>query len=238
MTDRLTIRAIETIPIRVPLARTYHGSSYRMTHRSTIVTRVHTEEGVVGEAYAGDEDADLLEINRIIGEEIAPRLIGEDAFAVERCWELARPATFDILRDRRRGLVACACVDTAIWDAVGRALEHPLWRLWGGYRSKLPMIAIGGYYDGSADLGAEVSELKELGLAGLKLKVGGLEPEQDAARVRLAREAGGEGFVLAADANQGWTPQQAIRFSRMVEDCDLVWLEEPCRWAQRPAGDA
>ena len=121
MPDRLTIRSIETTPIRVPLARTYRGSTYQMTHRSTIVTRVVTEEGVVGEAYAGDEDADLLEIDLIIRDEIAPRLIGEDAFAVERCWELARPATFDILRDRRRGLVACACVDSAIWDAVGKA---------------------------------------------------------------------------------------------------------------------
>ncbi len=70
------------------------------------------------------------------------------------------------------------------------------------------MIAIGGYYDESADLTAEVSELKELGLAGLKLKVGGLEPEQDAVHARLARDAGGDGFILAADANQGWTPEQ------------------------------
>ena len=67
--------------------------------------------------------------------------------AVERCWELARPATYDILRDRRLGLVACAGVDTAIWDAVGKALGQPLWRLWGGYRGQLPMISIGGYYD-------------------------------------------------------------------------------------------
>lgn len=92
------------------------------------------------------------------------------------------------------------------------------------------MIAIGGYYGAGADLAAEVAELKELGLAGLKLKVGGLEPEQDAERARLAREAGGPDFVLAADANQGWTKEQAIRFARLVEDCDLVWLEEPCRW--------
>lgn len=231
MEGRLTIRSIDTTPLRVPLAREYRGSSYRMTHRSTIVTRVRTEEGIVGSAYAGDEDADLLEVDTIIREEIAPRLIGEDAFAVERCWELARPATFDILRDRRQGLVACACVDTAIWDAVGQALEQPLWRLWGGYRSRLPMIAIGGYYDEQADLAAEVGELKDLGLAGLKLKVGGLTPREDAERTRLAREAGGDGFILAADANQGWTREEAIRFALLVEDCDLVWLEEPCRWA-------
>jgi L-alanine-DL-glutamate epimerase-like enolase superfamily enzyme len=228
--DRLTISGIATLPSRVPLARTCSGSYYRMTHRSTIVTRVHTQEGIVGEAYAGDEDADLLEIDRIIREEIAPRLIGEDAFAVERCWELARPATFDILRDRRRGLVACACVDSAIWDAVGKALGQPLWRLWGGYRSRLPMIAIGGYYAPDASIPAEIDDLRALGLAGLKFKVGGLEPEQDAERLRAAREAAGSDFVLCADANQAWTPDQAMRFARLVEDCDLVWLEEPCRW--------
>ena len=152
----------------MPLGRVYAGSYYRMTHRSTIVTRVNTEEGVVGEAYAGDEDADLLEIDRIVREEIAPRLVGEDAFGVERCWELSRPATYDILRDRRRGLVACACVDAAIWDAVGKAVGQPLWRLWGGYRSTLPVIAIGGYY-GDTDLADEVAELRELGVAGMAL---------------------------------------------------------------------
>jgi D-galactarolactone cycloisomerase len=228
--DRLTIRSIETVPIRVPLARVFSGSYYRMTHRSTIVTRVHTDEGVVGEAYAGDEDAALLDLDRIIREEIAPRLVGEDAFAVERCWELARPATFDILRDRRHGLVACACVDTAIWDAVGKALGQPLWRLWGGYRSRLPVIAIGGYYGEGADVAPEVAELRELAVAGMKFKVGGLEPEQDARRAREAREAGGADFVLAVDANQGWTPDQAMRFARLAADCDLVWFEEPCRW--------
>ncbi len=115
-----------------------------MTHRSTIVTRVHTEEGIIGEAYAGDEDAGLLEIDAIIHDEIAPRLLGEDGFAIERCWELARPSTFNILRDRRLGLVACACADAALWDAIGKALDQPLWRLWGGYRSDLPMMSIGG----------------------------------------------------------------------------------------------
>ena len=55
--NALTITEIETVAIRVPLGQTYRGSRYKMTHRSTIITRVHTEEGIVGEAYAGDEDA-------------------------------------------------------------------------------------------------------------------------------------------------------------------------------------
>ena len=226
----LTIARIETIPMRVPLGRVYRGSHYQMTHRSTIVTRIHTAEGVVGEAYAGDEDSGLTEIDEIIHREIAPRLVGMDALAVERCWEAARPSTFDILRDRRLGLVACACVDTAIWDAVGKALGQPLWRLWGGYRNALPVIAIGGYYDSPVSIGEEVEDLRERGIAGMKFKVGGADPMTDAARVREARAAGGDDFILAADGNQGFTRQDAIAFARAVSDVGLVWLEEPCRW--------
>ena len=102
----LPIVSIECIPIRVPLGRVYQGSHYHMTHRSTVIVRV-ASEGIVGEAYAGDEDARCSRSSDR-PDEIAPRLIGEDAFAVERCWELVRPATFDILRDRRLGLVASA----------------------------------------------------------------------------------------------------------------------------------
>ena len=142
----LTITAIETEQVRVPLARTYKGSHYKMTHRSTIITRVHTASGLIGEAYAGDEDAGLAEIDGIIHDEIAPALLGQDGSAIEKCWELARPATWDILRDRRLGLVACASLDVTLWDLFGRALNVPLWKLWGGYRSSIPVITIGGYY--------------------------------------------------------------------------------------------
>ena len=226
----LTIAEVETIALRVPLARVYRGSSYQMTHRSTIICRVHTREGIVGEAWAGDEDAGLDAIVQIIHTEIEPRLVDADAYAIEDCWERARPATDDILRDRRLGLVACGCVDLALWDAIGKALGQPLWRLWGGYRRALPMIAIGGYY-GQQEIEDEIAQLRELGLAGIKFKVGGLSPEDDAVRLRRARRAAGSDFIICADANQGWTRAQAMRFAREVEDCDLHWLEEPCKWA-------
>src|ERR1035441_1775518 len=143
----LKISRIETIPIRVPLRQIYRGSYYQMSHRSTVLTRLYSDDGLIGEAFVGDEDHINDQIERAILDEIAPRLLGEDAFAVGRCWELARPATWNILRDRRIGLVACAAVDTAIWDAIGKALGQPLWRLWGGYRDRIQVIWTGGYYD-------------------------------------------------------------------------------------------
>ena len=71
----LPIVGIECTPIRVPLGRVYQGSHYHMTHRSTVIVRVVTD-GVVGEAYAGDEDKTLLELQSIVTDEIAPLLIG------------------------------------------------------------------------------------------------------------------------------------------------------------------
>lgn len=228
--DRLMIEDIETTTIRVELPRVYKGSQYQMTHRSTIIVRVRCSSGVVGEAYAGDEDKTLFEIESIINDELSPKLIGMDAMATELCWETMRPATFDILRDRRLGLVASAALDAALWDAVGKYLGQPLWRLWGGYRNRIQMISIGGYYGSEMSIEEEMADLRERGLAGVKFKVGGRTPAEDAERFIRARRAAGADFIMAADANQGWSPGEAVEFVKRVEDHDLRWFEEPCGW--------
>jgi L-alanine-DL-glutamate epimerase-like enolase superfamily enzyme len=229
--DGLTIRSIETIPVVVPLAREFRGSHYRMTQRATLIARVHTDAGIVGEAYAGDEDKTLHELVAVIRDEIAPRLLGEDALAYERCWELGQPATFDILRDRRIGLVALACVDFAIWDAIGKLLGRPLWQLWGGYRNRIPASLIGGYYDPDpGTIARELEEWRELGFRACKFKVGGATPAEDARRVELLREAAGEEFTIMLDANQGYTLAEAVELCGRVRDLGIRWFEEPCRW--------
>jgi L-alanine-DL-glutamate epimerase-like enolase superfamily enzyme len=228
----LRITAIETIPVRAPLAREFRGSYYRMTHRATLVVRLHTADGIIGEAYVGDEDATAAQIEAALRDEITPRVLGLDALATERCWQAAYPATFDILRDRRIGLVGLAALDTAIWDAVGKALGQPLWRLWGGARDTVPMIAIGGYYgEPLGPIEEEVTHCRDvLGMAGMKFKVGGRTPAEDAERVHRARAAAGPDFVLCIDANQGYTVAQAVELARRVADADVRWFEEPVLW--------
>ena len=226
------IRSIEAIPVRAPLAREFRGSYYRMTHRATLVVRVLTDEGIVGEAYVGDEDATAREIRDVLLHEIQPRVLGLDVMSTEQCWQAGYPATFDILRDRRIGLVALAALDTAVWDAVGKLLCQPLWRLWGGARSSVPMTVIGGYYgEPLGSIEDEVTYYREtLGMAGMKFKVGGLSPAEDAERVRRARAAAGPDFTLSIDANQGYTVPQAIDLARRLEDSGIAWFEEPVIW--------
>ena len=61
-----------------------------------------------------------------------------DVFNTEGCWKAMLPSTYNILRDRKLATCAQACVDSAIWDAVGKALATPLYRIWGGYTDVLP----------------------------------------------------------------------------------------------------
>ena len=236
----LLIESIETIPIRVPLPFTYKGSYYKMRNRCTIITRIRTSEGIVGEAYNADEDEPLQsEILSILHDELVPRVIGLDAFGTERVWEAMLPATFDQLRPRWYAMQAMACIDTAVWDAVGKALGQPLWRLWGGYRDRVPMIGIGGYYipdDDSAkgqEIEREIDFFKEThGMVGMKFKIGAEPPAVDAARLARARRHAGDDFLFVVDANQGYTVPEALEFLDAIraEGIKIRWFEEPTRW--------
>jgi len=230
-TEDLIIEHVEITPVRVPLTRRFQGSHYSMTNRCTIVTRIHTRNGLVSEVYNGDTDAEQAVIVDIIRDEIVPQIIGRSALEMEACWEAMLPPTYDILRDRSLALQAIACVDTALWDLVGKALGVPLYQLWGGYRDRLQAICIGGYYtDDEADVARQIDHYRELGFAGCKFKVGRLSPAEDAHRTRLAREAGGDDFVLMVDANQGFTRRAAIEFAELTRDLRLRWFEEPVQW--------
>jgi D-galactarolactone cycloisomerase len=227
----LKVERIEVVPVRAPLTRKFQGSHYSMTTRCTIVTRVYTACGIVGESYNGDTDEEQPRIVGIIENELAPAILGCSAFSMERCWAEMLPSTYDILRDRSLALQAMACVDSALWDSLGKAVGVPLYQLWGGYRDRLQMICIGGYYtDDEADVARQIERYVDLGFAGCKFKVGRLSPADDARRVRLAREAAPDGFVLMVDANQGYTRADAIEFAKLVADYDIRWFEEPVQW--------
>jgi L-alanine-DL-glutamate epimerase-like enolase superfamily enzyme len=227
------ITRIETIAVRVPLDRVYRGSHYSMRNRCTIITRVYTTDGAVGESYNGDADEEQAQVLGIIGDEITPLLQGTDAWQVERCWQRMLPVTYNILRDRTLALQAMACVDSAIWDLIGKMMGQPLSRLWGAYTDALPFIVIGGYYsDDPSAIDREAERYRELGVGGCKFKVGGRSPEEDAERTRRMRAAVGPDFIITVDANQGYRLRDAIRFAELTRECNLVWFEEPCGWMQ------
>lgn len=228
----MRIHSIEAIAIDIPLTKNFGGSTYSVLKRSTVITRLRTEGGLVSEVYNGDNREHGPAIVRIIQDELAPLLKGLTVLETERAWERMFALSL-ASRDRKLLLEAIACVDCALWDAIGKSLGTSVWALLGGHRPELPIISIGGYYmEGKtlADIGKEMQLYRDAGMAGCKFKVGGMTPEQDAERVRAARAAAGPDFILAVDANRGWSAPDAIRFARLIEPLDIEWFEEPCHW--------
>src|SRR5439155_863369 len=189
------------------------------------------DAGLVSEVYNGDNREHGREIVRLIHEELAPRVTGLSIFEGERIWETLFALTH-ATRERKTLLEAIACVDCALWDLHGKARGESVSALLGGSRASLPIISIGGYYmDGKthADIGREMEAYRQAGMAGCKFKVGGLTPEEDAKRVEVARKAAGSEFILAVDANRGWSGEDAECFAD--PERDPVWQ---AMWANRP----
>jgi D-arabinonate dehydratase len=229
----MRLQGIDAIAIDIPLSRNFGGSTYAVLRRSTVVTRLRTDDGLVSEVYNGDNREHGPEIVRLIRQDLASLLHGQDLADVERIWSRLF-ALSHASRDRKLLMEAIACVDCAIWDLLGKARGQSVCALLGGQPGRrLPIISIGGYYrEGKtlADIGAEMESYRAAGMAGCKFKVGGLAPEADADRVRAARATVGPDFMLAVDANRGWSVEDAVRFARLVEPLDIAWFEEPCHW--------
>ncbi len=236
----MKITVVEALAIEIPLPRQFAGSVYAMRTRCAVITRLRTDDGLVSEVYNGDNREHGREIVRIIQEEIAPRILGEEAIAYERIWQIAFEITIP-QRDRKLAMEAIACVDTAVWDLLGKRTGLSVRQLLGGSRTALPIISIGGYYqEGKSllDLAKEMEQLRLWQMGGCKVKVGGLSPEQDAERIKAACDGAGEEFLIAVDANRGWSVRDAIRFARLIEHLPIAWFEEPCHWYDEARGMA
>ena len=246
----MKIKHVEAIPLVRQLEETFQGGTYKIVSRNTIVTRVELDNGVVGEVFGGDEDQYQLDVVRLVNELYRPHLVGHDVRDVEKHWRRMWLTRVDLgnrgihTLDLAKHCVhtqAIAAADMAIWDALGKSLQQPVCKLLGGYRDRVPVIAIGGYMNEGTtleDLEKEVALYCDQEIFGMKLKVGKRSIEEDIQRARLARRVGGEAFHLCVDANQSWTVEEALAFARGARDLNLAWIEEPVRWHDQIEGNA
>jgi D-arabinonate dehydratase len=245
----MKITEVQALPLERNLTRAFKGGTYEITSRYTLVTEVHLQNGIVGQTFGGDEWRWQKEIVSLINGSFRDLLIGQNVFEVERHWDnMFRSTALDSLNrsihtldlaNKAVLMQAIAAVDIALWDAMGKALNLPVYQMLGGYRSRVPVIAIGGYYQegkGDKEFVEELCRYKVDGMAGIKMKVGRLSPKEDVERVRLARQAMGDDFIIACDANQAWTVDQAVQFCRAVQGLHVRWVEEPVQWYDQLRG--
>jgi L-alanine-DL-glutamate epimerase-like enolase superfamily enzyme len=242
----MRITSVRATWVHVPIPRErQHVSDFgRIASFDSVIVKVETDDGLVGwgEAKAGvGSAASAYGLAAIINRDYGPLLLGQDPRDVSRLWDLLYSTPregYALARGHalpqlgRRGLSVCAIagVDIALWDLLGKSLGAPVWRLLGGRRAeRMPAYASGGWAD-EARIGDQLlGYVKQAGFRAVKMRVGVMdgEPPRSAARVRAARRAIGPDVKLMADAHGTWTVAEAKAFCRMVEDCDLYWLEEP-----------
>jgi D(-)-tartrate dehydratase len=131
--------------------------------------------------------------------------------------------------------VAVGVLDMAIWDAVAKIAEQPLWRLLadryrdGASDDRVWVYAAGGYYYPGKDLDrlkAEMRGYRQLGFRVVKIKIGGAPLDEDLRRIEAVLEVVGEGRYLAVDANGRFDLKTALAYAEALKPYDLFWYEE------------
>ena len=122
---------------------------------------------------------------------------------------------------------AKAAVDVALHDLGARRRNVSLPMFLGARRHHVTTDVTLPVAD-AADLPDVARQRVADGFAVLKMKVG-TDAATDVDRVRAVRDAVGDGVAIRLDANQGWTPREAVTVISALEDArlDVELVEQP-----------
>jgi len=128
---------------------------------------------------------------------------------------------------------ALSAIDVALWDLKAKLADEPVWRTLGAREGRVKAYASGlDYCLSDEELFAFYRRMAEQGVDSGKLKVG-LDLQADLRRLEIMRDAlsiASPRPQLMVDANEYWSPKQAVRYIRQIEEkFDLAWVEEPAR---------
>jgi muconate cycloisomerase len=229
----MKITTIEAIAVSLPMKKPVQMAGETVTQAENVFVRIESDAGAVGWGEAA----------------AAPTMTGETIAGMMAAIELMRPklishaaydfaaatAAMDAQLYGNHG--AKAAIDMALHDLVGRASGRPVYALFGAKRrSRMPVLAVIGSKDAAADL-REAQARWNAGYRAFKIKVGLDAPEADAVRTMMLCQAlkgqaggqaqGGETCLISADANQGFSVDDALTFVRGIADCGLDFFEQP-----------
>lgn len=215
------IQQIEVYPVTLGYKEPFRIAPGASTESHNVIVKIVTDYGVVGWGESSPSE-------RVTGEtaetviktldKIAPKLIGLCPLRIEQDVE----AMDSIVEGNP---AAKAAIDIALHDILGKTARKPLFMLMGGYRTEvLTDITLG--IKSPREMAEDAVKALKKGFKALKVKVG-VNPTEDVERIRLIREAAGGDIQLRIDANQGWTPKQAIEALNKMEKFNIQFAEQP-----------
>jgi L-alanine-DL-glutamate epimerase-like enolase superfamily enzyme len=212
---------VEAIPFALPYRRPARFASGAVERADNVLVRIHTDAGLVGHAEAQPRPYTYGETQTSIVGAIrgwfAPRLVG------------ARPASIEGARRACAGLAGNHCargaVDVALWDLLGQLAGAPASTLLGGFADRVAVAHMVSFDTPEAMANDAAAMHAEYGIRAFKVKVG-REPDVDIAAVQAIRDALPDAD-LYADANRGWTLEQALRGGDGLLGLGVSAIEEP-----------
>lgn len=187
---------------------------------SALMVVVKTDQGVIGYGMGGGGAAGA----QIIEGHLRNLLVGMDPLNVERLWDQMY-SSGQMYGRRGVFVMALSGVDNALWDAAGKLMEQPVYRLLGGSTKEKAEVYM---------TNSDPQVALDLGIENLKLPIrdGFHEGEAGAARthkiLRDARAAIGPTRRLMIDCGLRWNDvPYSKRMAKRLEDVDLYFIEEP-----------
>jgi o-succinylbenzoate synthase len=222
----MKITGIRLGRVRVPLRTPFKTALRTVEAIDDIVVMIHTDTGHVGWGEAPPTaviTGDTHEtITRAITVSIAPRLIGADIAELDQL-------TAAVQRALERNTSAKAAVEIALYDLHGQMKGSPLYQLLGGGTPRVYTdITIS--VDSVDKMVADTLSAIGRGFRSLKVKVG-KDIDMDIERVKAIHTAVAGRASIRLDANQGWTPEQAVRALHVLESAGigLDLVEQPVK---------
>lgn len=189
---------------------------------------IQTDEGITGFGQTGGYM--YKSVNKLINEEMAPILEGENPIQTEKIWHLLQQE----LNPRVQTGVwssAISTIDIALWDIKGKKFNEPVWKLLGGAQKTVPAYITFGLNSYTKEQLVDVAtDFVSQGQDKLKMKVGigdPPDPNTDVERVAAVRKSIGDDVELMIDANYNFSVNKALKLCREIEDYDIAWFEEP-----------
>ena len=215
------IKQVEIYPVTLAYKEPFRISAGTTSEAKNVVVKITTDYDVVGWGESSPS-------RRVTGEtpetviktldRIAPKLIGMCPLRIEQIVEVMDASV-------KKNPAAKASVDIALHDILGKTAHKPLFMLLGGYRTEV-LTDLTLSIKSPKAMAKDASNAIEKGFKALKVKVG-LNPDEDIERVKKIREAVGCEIQLRIDANQGWTPREAINVLNKIAKFDIQFVEQP-----------
>ncbi len=203
---------ILSVPLRVPFKTALRSVS----SVEDVIVEIHTDSGQIGYGEAPPTGAITGDTTgAIIGalkDHLIKTIIGRDVDDFE---DLIQSVNNCIVKNTS----AKAAVDMALYDLYGQLYKLPVYKLFGGSRSKIVTDITISVNDPQV-MAEDTRNAVERGYDTLKVKVG-VNPDLDLARLTAVREAAGPERQIRIDANQAWNPKQAVRLLNQMQEKGL-----------------